>query len=209
MILHKIIPILIVCSCLSASALAQEAFPNPPATSPSSTLEHTQDFSEIVVPIASVRLTPSVKLGITGKLGPKLDLAANFGTGFCLEAACRFIVTNYHVAMTTRVRKIKGQKIIQRYLATGPNDHGATANNLGNGDVLPYATKRDLAIFELRRSLPHHHGLTFSLDELQVGQEVDIYGYPKGIINPIRKLTRFPATFKAPTTSGLLAFDYQ
>src|SRR6267154_2797418 len=209
MILHKIIPILIVCSCLSASALAQEAFPNPPATSPSSTLEHTQDFSEIVVPIASVRLTPSVKLGITGKLGPKLDLAANFGTGFCLEAACRFIVTNYHVAMTTRVRKIKGQKIIQRYLATGPNDHGATANNLGNGDVLPYATKRDLAIFELRRSLAHHHGLTFSLDELQVGQEVDIYGYPKGMINPIRKLTRFPATFKAPTTSGLLAFDYQ
>src|SRR5207244_8878357 len=36
-----------------------------------------------------------------------------------------------------------------------------------------------------------------------------IYGYPKGIIGPIRKLTRFPATFKAPTTSGLLAFDYE
>src|SRR5260370_22461327 len=69
--------------------------------------------------------------------------------------------------------------------------------------------KRDLAIFELRRSLPHHHGLTFSLDELQFGQEVDIYGYPHGTINPIRKLTRFPATFKAPTTSELLAFDYQ
>jgi hypothetical protein len=110
--------------------------------------------------------------------------------------------------MTTRVRKIKGEKIIQRYFATGPKDNGATANTL-NGDVLPYATKRDLAIFELRRSLPHHHGLTFSLDQLQVGQEVDVYGYPKGIIGPIRKLTRFPATFKAPTTSGLLAFDYQ
>ncbi len=38
---------------------------------------------------------------------------------------------------------------------------------------------------------------------------MDIYGYPKGNINPIRKLARFPATFKAPTTSGLLAFDYQ
>jgi hypothetical protein len=35
------------------------------------------------------------------------------------------------------------------------------------------------------------------------------YGYPKGIINPIRKLTRFPAKFKAPTTSGLFAFDYE
>src|SRR5262249_17881376 len=51
-------------------------------------------------------------------------------------------------------------------------------------------------------------GLSFSLDELQVGQEVDIYGYPQGIINPVRTLTRFPATFKAYTTSGLLAFDY-
>ena len=208
MILRKVIPILIVSSCLSPSAPAQEVFPSPSTIPPSSTMEHTQDFSAIVVPITSLKITPSAKLGISGKLGPKLDLGASFGTGFCLDAACRFIVTNYHVAITTRPKKIKHEKIIQRYLATGPDDNGATANNL-NGDVLPYATTRDLAIFELRSPLPHHHGLTFSLDELEVGQEVDIYGYPKGIINPIRKLTRFPATFKAPTTSGLLAFDYQ
>jgi hypothetical protein len=93
-------------------------------------------------------------------------------------------------------------------MATGPHDEGATANFVLNG-VLPYAKKRDLAVFELERPLPHHHGLTFSLDELEVGQEVDIYGYPRGLINPIRKLTRFPATFKAPTTSGLLAFEYE
>jgi hypothetical protein len=172
-------------------------------------VEHTQDFSEIVVPITSVKTTPSVKLGITGKLGPKLDIEANFGTGFCLDASCRFIATNYHVAVTTRSAKIKREKIIQRYFATGPHDEGATANSLPDVGMLPYAKKRDLAIFELRRSLPHHHGLTFSLDEPQVGQEVDIYGYPHGLINPIRKLTRFPATFKAPTTSGLLAFEYQ
>src|SRR5712692_6810057 len=209
MILRKIIPILIACSCLSPIAAAQRVFPSPSTVPPSSTVEHTQDFSEIVVPITSVKFTPSVKLGLSGKLGPKLDIDANFGTGFCLDAACRFIATNYHVAMTARADKIKREKIIQRYLATGPHDEGATANSLPNGGVLPYAKERDLAIFEIRRSLPHHHGLTFSLDELQVGQEVDIYGYPKGIINPIRKLTRFPATFKAPTTSGLLAFDYQ
>src|SRR5216684_1447764 len=209
MILREIIPILIACSCLSPIAAAQRVFPSPSTIPPSSTVEHTQDFSEIVVPITSVKITPSAKLGFSGKLGPKLDLDANFATGFCLDAACRFIATNYHVAMTTRAHKIKRQKIIKRYFATGPQDEGATANNVGNGDVLPYATKRDLAIFELRCSLPHHHGLTFSLDELQVGQEVDIYGYPAGTINPIRKLTRFPATFKAPTTSGLLAFDYQ
>ncbi len=209
MILREIIPILIACSCLSPIAAAQKVFSSPPTIPPSSTVEHTQDFSEIVVPIASVRITPSIKLGISGKVSPKFDIDANFGTGFCLDAACRFIVTNYHVAMTTRADKIKREKIIQRYLATGPHDEGATANYLPNGGVLPYAKKRDLAILELRRSLPHHHGLTFSLDELQVGQEVDIYGYPKEIINPTRKLTRFPATFKAPTTSGLLAFDYQ
>jgi hypothetical protein len=209
MILLKVIPILIVSSCLSPSARAQEVFPSPSTIPPSSTVEHTQDFVESVVPITSVRIGPSVKLGISGKLGPKLNLNENFSTGFCLDAACRFIATNYHVAVTSGVHKIKGEKIIQRYLATGPDDNGATANIFPNGDVFPYVKKRDLAIFELRSPLRHHHGLSFSLDELEIGQEVDIYGYPKGIINPIRKLTRIPATFKGPTTSGFLAFEYQ
>src|ERR1700687_5985357 len=209
MILREITSTLIACYCLSPNAPAQEVFPSPSTIPSSSNVEHTQDVSEIVVPITTVKTTPSVKLGVMGKLGPKLDIDANFGTGFCLDTACRFIVTNYHVAMATRADKIKREKIIQRYLATGPHDEGATANFLPNVGVLPYAKKRDLAIFELRRSLPHYHGLAFSLDELQVGQEVDIYGYPKGIINPFRKLARFSAKFKGPTTSGLLAFDYQ
>ncbi|PYU53193.1 MAG: hypothetical protein DMG48_02880 [Acidobacteria bacterium] len=202
MILRKIIPILIVYTCLPSSAPAQ--------TGPSSTVEHIQDFSEVVVPIASVKmLIPSVGIGITGKLGPTLGMEANLGTGFCLDAECRFIVTNYHVAAIARPHRIKREKIIQRYLATGPHDEGATVNNIPNVGMLPFAWERDIAIFELQRPLPHHHGLTFSLDELGEGQEVDIYGYPKGIINPIRKLTRFPATFKGPTTSGLLAFDFE
>src|SRR6266404_104523 len=209
MILREIIPILVVCSCLSAPALAQEVSPSPPTIPPSSTVEHTQDFSEIVVPITSMRLAPSAKLSVKGKLSPKVGLDAAFGTGFCLDAACRFIATNYHVAVTARVDKIKREKIIQRYFATGPHDKGATANYVPYVGVLTFAMKRDLAFFELRHPLQHHHGLIFSLDELEVGQEVDIYGYPRGMINPIRKLTRFPATFKAPTTSGLLAFDYQ
>ncbi len=142
MILLKVIPILIVCSCLSPSAPAQEVLPGPSTIPTSSTVEHTQDFSEIVVPLTSVKITPSLKVGITGKLGPKFDIDANFGTGFCLDAACRFIVTNYHVAMTTRAHKVKREKIIQRYFATGPQDEGATANNLLNGSVLPYVKKR-------------------------------------------------------------------
>jgi hypothetical protein len=186
-------------------------------------LAHTQDFSETVVPITSVKIKPTAKLGRTGKLSPSLGIDAGFGTGFCLDAACRFIVTNYHVAAASpRAHKIRGEEIFQRYFATGPQDRDATANTLSNGEVLAYAVKRDLAIFELRRPLPHHHGLTFSLDELEFGQEVDIYAYPtgallpglqklygQGIINPVRKLTRYPAKFKGPTTVGLLAFEYQ
>jgi len=170
--------------------------------------KHTRDFSEIVVPITSAKITTSLKLGMSGKLGPSFGIDAKFGTGFCLDAACRFIATNYHVAVTARVLKIEREEIVQRYFATGPDDKGATPNFIPNVDVVPYAMKRDLAIFELRRPLRDHHGLSFNLNELEVGQEVDIYGYPKGVINPFRKLTRFPAKFKGPTTSGLLAFDY-
>src|SRR6266436_9475103 len=159
MILRKVIPILIACSCLPPIAAAQEVLPSRLTIAPSSTVEHTQDFSEIVVPITSIKIIPSAKLGIKGKPGPKLDVDAYFGTGFCLDAACRFIATNYHVAMTTRAGKIKGEKIIRRYLGTGPDDTEATSNSIGDGDVLPYAIKRDLAIFELRRPLSHHHGL--------------------------------------------------
>jgi hypothetical protein len=197
----------VACSYLSSIAVAQQVFPSHSTIQPSAKVEHTQDFEEIVVPITSIKPTASVKLGMSGRLAPNLGVDAKFGTGFCLDAACQFIATNYHVALT-RPDRIERQKIVQRYFATGPQDKGATPNIVANG-VFGYATKRDLAIFKLRRSLPHHHGLTFSLDELEVGQEVDIYGYPKGIINPFRKLTRFPAKFKGPTTSGLLAFDYQ
>ncbi len=189
--------------------IAQKALPSHSPAQPSVTAEHTQNFSETVVPITSAKITASLKVGMSGKLRPNLGLDAKPGTGFCLDTACGFIATNYHVAVTTRPDKIKREKIVQRYFATGPHDKGATPNYIPNMGVFPYATKRDLAIFELRRSLPHHHGLTFSLDALEVGQEVDIYGYPKGVINPFRKLTRFPAKFKGPTTSELLAFDYQ
>ena len=54
-----------------------------------STVEHIEDFTEIVVPITSVKIIPSAKLNISRKPSPKLDLGANFGMGFCLDAACR------------------------------------------------------------------------------------------------------------------------
>jgi hypothetical protein len=58
-------------------------------------------FSRIVVPITSIKITPTMKLGISGKPGPGLGIGASFGTGFCLDPACHFIATNYHLAVTT------------------------------------------------------------------------------------------------------------
>src|ERR1700737_302572 len=90
MILRKVIPTCIVCSCLSPSAPAQKVFPSPSTIPPSSAVEHTQNFSEIVVPITSVKITPSAKLGITGKLGPKLPTPhsmAPFSSGAYVQLA--------------------------------------------------------------------------------------------------------------------------
>ena len=73
---------------------------------------------------------------------------------------------------------------------------------------MKYTLNRDLAIFELRHSLPLHHGVPFSFDELQVGQQVDIFTYPKENISPFRSLLWFHGTFKGQTNTGLLEFDY-
>ena len=89
-----------------------------------------------------------------------------FGTGFCLDSECRFIGTNYHVAMLAPPRNINGQKIVQRYIATGPEDDGATSNDGPSMSPLKYNLSRDLAIFELRHPLRQHHGAAFSLDDL-------------------------------------------
>jgi hypothetical protein len=183
--------------CVSAAAVAQETH-HVPTVVPFSAAD-TQEFDETVVPITelSVRVT---------YLHTEMD--AKFGTGFCLDPACRFIGTNYHLAAAAQPHKIKGQRVIQRYLASGPDDDGATVK-YALGVKMKYTLSRDLAIFELLRPLRRHHGVGFSLAELQVGQRVDIYAYPKESINPVRKLLRFTGSFKGDTTTGLLAFDYK
>src|SRR5205823_9772238 len=115
---------------LSHIAAAQTAFPSSTSLHPS-VVERTHDFSDVVVPITSLKIVPSVKLGITGKPGPSLGIDTNYGTGFCLDARCRFIVTNYHVAMTARARKIKGEKIIHRYFATASDDKRSEERRVG------------------------------------------------------------------------------
>jgi hypothetical protein len=129
-------------TCLSSSTLAKEDAPDRwPPVSPSAIVP-AQDFDRTVVPITELKL-----LGMEGE----------FGTGCCLDPTCRFIATNYHVAMMARPRKIRGEKVVQLYLATGADDEGATVNDGPCVSPLKYTLSRDLAIFELRHSLPHHH----------------------------------------------------
>src|SRR5260370_27926300 len=90
---REIISTLIAFSCLSPIAVAQKVFPSPSTIQPSARVEHTQDFSEIVVPITSAKIAPSLKFVMPGKLGPSPDMDANVVTGLTLDAACGFIAT--------------------------------------------------------------------------------------------------------------------
>ena len=137
-----------------------------------------------------------------------LGLVGKFGTGFCLDPACRFVATNYHVAMVAKPGTIRGQKVVRRYLATGPNDEGASVNDGQSVSPMKFTLSRDLAVFELRHPLRKYHGIAFSTDELETGQVVDIYAYPKEGINPFRTLLTNHAVFVGETMDGLLAFEY-
>ncbi|HKW65061.1 MAG TPA: serine protease [Candidatus Acidoferrum sp.] len=173
-----------------------------------------QDLSNTVLPIADVKLKLKKKpipssLGSTAlvpEIAPAIE--QDFGTGFCIDHECRLIGTNYHVVANARPLVIMGKRVIHRYLATGPEDDGATLNDYTSEQPLRYKLSRDLAIFELSHPLSHYHGIEFSLDELELGQQVDIYAYLAGSINPIRRLARFHGSFKGTTTQGLLAFEY-
>ncbi len=175
---------------------------------------YSQDLSNTVLPITDFKLKlkknsiPSSVgwMALVPKVAPAIE--GDFGTGFCIDPECRLIGTNYHVAAIARPHKIKGEEVIQRYLATGPDDEGATLNDYQSERPLKYNLNRDLAIFELRHPIPHYRGIAFSLEDLELDQQVDIYAYPANPINPIRSLVRFHGAFKGTTTQGFLAFEY-
>jgi hypothetical protein len=193
--LRVIIPFLIASFCVAQSA-AQKFSTNNSSQEPAPTGSHAEEFEQVVFPITEL------KLDLT------LDIETRSGTGFCLDPVCRFIGTNYHVAMIVHPRKIKGEKVVQRYLATGPDDEGATTNEVASISSMKYNAVRDLAIFELRHPLRHYHGIPFRRNDLRIGQMVDIYSYPKeGLIHP-RKILQVHGTYQGQTPKGLLAFDY-
>jgi len=186
--------ILVLTFFMVIPSVAQKLSSNVPLTSDSAA-PRSADFDAVVLPITEV------------KVGP--DIEARSGTGFCLDPSCRFIATNYHVAMLAHPRKINGQTVVHRYLATGPDDEGATLNEGPASPTMKYNSSRDLAIFELRDPLRHHYGLSFCANALRIGQAVEIYSYPKESMIHARKLLQVHGTFQGQTPSGLLAFDYE
>lgn len=195
----RVIPVLLVCCCVPSLAAQAPSSPEPCAL----------DFSETVIPITAfkVGIGPKISYKPTNPLSYiGVQGRGEFGTGFCIDPACRFIGTNYHVVVMTQPRKVGGEKVVQQYLATGPDDEGATVNE--GLSRTKFNLSRDLAIFELARPLPHHRGIAYNLDGLDDGQEVEIYAYPKESINPIRHLLQFHGRYRGETTTGLLAFEY-
>jgi hypothetical protein len=152
--------------------------------------------------IVSARETvvPITKLRMYGPIG-----MIKFGSGFCLDPECRFIVTNYHVADAMGKHfSIQHQPVVQRWLASGPNDEGAT--DIG------YNPLHDLAVVELEHSLSRKgfHGLPYNMEDaedLALGQGVDIYSFPIEL-NPRRRLQHFHGHYLGRNYNGLLAFTY-
>jgi hypothetical protein len=131
------------------------------------------------------------------------------GTGFCLDPECRFVGTNYHVAkeMGTYIL-IRGVPSIHRYLDSSPDEAGAERIRIPGFPVpgsMKYTLAHDLAIYEMRRPLKGFQGASFDTDDLEEGEEADIYGYPLGW-NPKRGLVRWRVTFLGKNPQGLLAY---
>ncbi len=166
------------------------------------------ESEKVVVKITKVR--PKLRLGVPVRI--------ELGTGFCLSLDCALVATNYHVAMLTGLPlKIEGEKVLERYLATSPDDEGAIWNEWldpTTGHRMKYTPVRDLAIFRLSHPLEKKgmHGISFYPDQLKEGQEVDIYAYPAAdnkLIRFQRKLTRVPGSFVQEGQNGLLAFRFE
>lgn len=146
-------------------------------------------------------VVPITKLQVYGPFA-----TVKFGSGFCLDPECRFIVTNYHVArLMGKHFSIEHDPVVERWLASGPSDKGATEEG--------FNPLHDLAVAELKHSLNRKgfYGLPYNMEDVQdlvLGQDVDIYTFPLEL-NPKRKLQHFRGKYIGVNPEGLLAFSYE
>lgn len=186
----------------SGQAPRQDQMTNPTGrvTSARENPQNGRAESALTIAVAGRTVVPITKLHIDGPYG-----AIDFGSGFCLDPECRFIVTNYHVARAMGKRfSIQHDPVAERWLASSPSDEGATKDG--------YNPLHDLAVVELKRGLNRRgfHGLLYNMEDAQdlpVGQDVDIYTFPLEL-NPKRKLQHFRGEYVGVDENGLLAFSY-
>jgi len=156
-----------------------------------------QDFEKTVLALSELKIHAD-----------RFEVA--YGTGFCVDRSCQTVATNYHIGKMTNASKIKGRKIVSKYDATGPDDAGATLLHPAyGGPPMRFNGSHDLTLFKLDRPLPFHHGIGFRLEELRLGQEVEIYAYPLESKFEPRTLIRYRGRFCGITQQDLLTFDYE
>ncbi len=137
-------------------------------------------------------------------------LSAEFGTAACLDAQCRYLLSNAHVARVASPHAIHGDPVVQKFLATGPTDEGAVMNTEASGAFL-YNPSRDLAIYELVKPMKGFQGMPFTLEPLILGDEVSMIAFPGrtiGVANLSRTLTTWHGSFIGEDQNGCLAFRY-
>src|SRR5579863_3182938 len=137
-------------------------------------------------------------------------LRADFGTVACLDAECRYLLSNAHVAMVTSPSAIHGDRVVQKILATGPTNGGGKANHGSDGAFI-FNPSRDLAIYELAKPLKGFQGIPFSLEPLNFGDEVAIISFPGRIFGTgdfSRRLTTWYGSYIGEDENGCLAFRY-
>ena len=149
---------------------------------------------EIVVKIVSQNIDLKESLKHFG-------LALNFGTGYCFgQAKCDYILTNHHVAdRAGSPLWINGVKVLRTYDATGPQDKDAVWTRSANGHLFKMAPVRDIAIYRLDHPIKGKHGIPFFPGQLQDGENLEVYGHPRG-----GKLLMIETTFFGEGGDGLL-----
>jgi len=108
-------------------------------------------------------------------------LETRSGTGWCVDAGCSLLATNYHVAKEGLPGKIGGAKVAGVYLASGPTDYGAVWIMTTYGKWLRYNPLRDVALVSLAHPLlPGRPALRFYAGNLMPGQDLVVNGVPAG-----------------------------
>jgi len=147
-------------------------------------------------------------------------LETRSGTGWCVDAGCSLLATNYHVAKEGLPRKIGGAKVQGVFLASGPDDESAVWIMTTYGKWLRCNPLNDVALVALSHPLfPGKPALAFFAGNPIPGQELVVNGFPSGgkqealtvkFLHMVDGLLEFSLPHEAPAgLSGSMVTDQQ